>query len=728
MRKRGRQISSIWSYFTEEPEPQHRISAVCLGCQQEVKYYRKSERVLKHLRKCPGMRGVIPGLVGSEEADRDTEPEVDGENGESVGHRDDESSASESRLATPTTVSTGAAASAASGSGSKATRTGGSKSSASGPSSSSSREDRAKVALAMLFYTTFSSAAAWLRPTPNKYLSDALDAVKFRASVLVPTRQELAGSLLSQCFAQVRRQVESLKRNDLYTIAVDGWSGRSSSAPAVCSAVTSDRRVFEDTMPSYSAVAAMNMAMHAAADDSAQSIAAEIQRIFDSNSRFGGGPIGCCTDNTPAYRSAWRILKAKNPRKFFYGCAAHTTHQLMSEVFSFTETQPTGANPFGGDMPMFTEHTFNLASFLTGESSSGTVKALFTARLSQRGLGPIIPMKRRNDWSSMHDMLVSLFNARDVIASFMHQDLPTLIDRNPMLRQHGDMLARFVLASDFGHQLKKAIEVLHPLNNMLTQFMNPKCPLSEVYAQFERLPSLYDAMAGLLSATEIAAIKAKIFTYRSYVCSDAARLAYLLDPAYHGAGLKDAELRQLEMELLGYTDDMATPALAQQLNVELHSYLTGIHAMRSTNPDLFNVLEKRGITALQYWRMKADAFPHLKALALRILSLPCASVYQRRTCADLFASELERVGPGVEGSSVRNRIRMVQYMRLAAPCIESASSTAYDEPLAESGPMAIGSGALATLFAAAETLAEVIAIPSRSLMKAAASAEAFAAV
>ncbi|KAI9915522.1 hypothetical protein PsorP6_007462 [Peronosclerospora sorghi] len=50
-KRNGRELSSLWNVFTEDPDTQRRVSSKCLHCLKAITYHKKSERVKSHLVK-----------------------------------------------------------------------------------------------------------------------------------------------------------------------------------------------------------------------------------------------------------------------------------------------------------------------------------------------------------------------------------------------------------------------------------------------------------------------------------------------------------------------------------------------------------------------------------------------------------------------------------------------------------------------------------------------------
>ena len=61
-RMRGRPISQLWSYITDDPDPASKSSCTCKHCQLVINHYRKTDTIRAHLSKCDAFKRSISHL------------------------------------------------------------------------------------------------------------------------------------------------------------------------------------------------------------------------------------------------------------------------------------------------------------------------------------------------------------------------------------------------------------------------------------------------------------------------------------------------------------------------------------------------------------------------------------------------------------------------------------------------------------------------------------------
>ena len=65
--KMGKTPDEVWSLFTNAENPKNLQKAVCKHCKKEVKYHKKSERVKEHLASCKPFIGLHPSEAEDDE-------------------------------------------------------------------------------------------------------------------------------------------------------------------------------------------------------------------------------------------------------------------------------------------------------------------------------------------------------------------------------------------------------------------------------------------------------------------------------------------------------------------------------------------------------------------------------------------------------------------------------------------------------------------------------------
>ncbi|KAJ1397001.1 hypothetical protein B484DRAFT_304680, partial [Ochromonadaceae sp. CCMP2298] len=67
---------------------------------------------------------------------------------------------------------------------------------------------------------------------------------------------------------------------------------------------------------------------------SAEWMANDAQRVMTTIDPTLQSIAGMVTDNTNANKAMWKLLSAKYPDKFFYGCVCHALHLIVKAVFA----------------------------------------------------------------------------------------------------------------------------------------------------------------------------------------------------------------------------------------------------------------------------------------------------------------------------------------------------------------------------------------------------------
>ena len=139
-----------------------------------------------------------------------------------------------------------------------------------------------------------------------------------RPGVVIPSRKQLAGPLLDECYLGVKQQVdEHLQSSDSICIVTDGWTNVISQPIVNYMAIATKHSFFIESVST--------------GDQryNAEWIANDISCVIDG---FTCDVAGAITDNTSANKSAWKILEAMYPDKFFHGCVSHTLHLLLKDI------------------------------------------------------------------------------------------------------------------------------------------------------------------------------------------------------------------------------------------------------------------------------------------------------------------------------------------------------------------------------------------------------------
>ena len=145
-----------------------------------------------------------------------------------------------------------------------------------------------------------------------------------RPDVIIPSRKSIGGANLDEIYNETSQKINSIVGSQGYssTLLSDGWQNiRRESVVNYCSANNQNTFFLESI----------------ATEDQSHSsewLATDLSRIIQKYQNFAG----VCTDNAPANKSAWAILKQQYPDMFFYGCTSHGLHLVVKDIFKSTES------------------------------------------------------------------------------------------------------------------------------------------------------------------------------------------------------------------------------------------------------------------------------------------------------------------------------------------------------------------------------------------------------
>ena len=134
-----------------------------------------------------------------------------------------------------------------------------------------------------------------------------------RADVQVPSRKQLASTILDQKHLELTAHLRAALKNQAVCLSTDGFTNVNHES-VVNYLVTSQGKSFY--------LESVNTGTQG---HSAEWMAADIERILLSY--HDTNVVGMVTDNTSANKAAWRLLSAKFPQKFFYGTITVQLHR-----------------------------------------------------------------------------------------------------------------------------------------------------------------------------------------------------------------------------------------------------------------------------------------------------------------------------------------------------------------------------------------------------------------
>ena len=290
-----------------------------------------------------------------------------------------------------------------------------------------------------------------------------------RPDAKLPTRQALADVLLDKAYESLKEKTEHYLENsaDWICLCSDGWTN-----------------VKGEPVVNYMAASSLGSFILERINTGAQShnaewISRDIMRVIDKTSAKVAGVV---TDNTNTNKGAWTILRQKYPKKFFYGCVAHTLNLLVNDIFNISSKQKKDKEyPF--------EYLVNI-----GEECKELVKVFLNQHvlkakleeLQKRDGKQCLVRPAPTRWGTLHGCIDKIIKSEGLIRLIVtggdFKNVPKAE------RPKRDAIFNIVTRDYWLEQLRKCFSILDPINKYLVKFQKDSVPLSEVYECFESLP------------------------------------------------------------------------------------------------------------------------------------------------------------------------------------------------------------------------------------------------
>jgi hypothetical protein len=286
-RGRGRTRSSVWELLTDDIEAHKSIDSTCKHCHQTVHHYKKSDSAKIHLNKCHEFKEFIKctdeidcpeWYQRKKENQRGRECFI-----KSQGSNDSQEFCGLSRK----------------------------------------EKDKFQELMAMHYYSTGTP----FQRIDDPHLRAAIKILCPEEGVL-PTRRQLASTLLTKCYKEVESKVEEQMSGGRFCLISDAWSN-----------------VKNDSIINYMAVSPENCFFLESVSTEDQShnheyISQDISRVIHhyKHATFAG----VVTDNSSANKKAWTLLQKELPTCYFHGCCSHGLHLFVKDIFAATKTKKNG--------------------------------------------------------------------------------------------------------------------------------------------------------------------------------------------------------------------------------------------------------------------------------------------------------------------------------------------------------------------------------------------------
>jgi hypothetical protein len=191
------------------------------------------------------------------------------------------------------------------------------------PRLTKSEQTRIHHNLAMHYYMTGSS----FQRIEEDHLLNAFKIA--RPDIKLPTRKELAGSLLDFCYEKIAKKTntEMLKYGDFTCLVSDATSNVNNESVVNYMIIVGNKSFLIDTLYTESQ------------SHTSDFIRDDMSRVINNVEKIGVKIAGAVTDNTAANKKAWLLLQKRYPSLYFHGCSSHGLHLLVKDIFAATKTK-----------------------------------------------------------------------------------------------------------------------------------------------------------------------------------------------------------------------------------------------------------------------------------------------------------------------------------------------------------------------------------------------------
>jgi Protein of unknown function (DUF 659)/hAT family C-terminal dimerisation region len=494
--------------------------------------------------------------------------------------------------------------------------------------------------LAMHFYMTGHS----FYRMEEMHLIQALK--QLRPDVTLPSRRDLSGKLLQHAYKEVKKKVDGwLDRGAYGSLTTDGWSN-----------------IKNESVVNYMFVSgAENMSLFLECNETgieshtAEFLAQDVSRVIEgapSNARIAGVVM----DNTSANKAAWRILQKDYPSRFFQGCVAHALHLLVKDIFAATKANRGRDVPdYPANYPFEPLLTFiaQVKKVVSYFHQHHVPKALLSTALKAKNLR-MLATAGATRWGSIGEMMKTCLAAEAVLYSVTNsREFQNQGARSAAVKADREKIRMIVSASDFASRLQKVLQILAPIDTALKYYQSDSVMISEVYRTFkERLPYAIINKMPMTSEQERQYLLHMVEGRFQFICGNAHKIAYVLDPRYLGSLMTREERKAVEDELIFRhplsDNDELTREREQALCREYLDYRRALIAMMESPDDVtYRMIKENEVSAMQFWQSYGRDWPSLQGLAKKVFSMVATTAASERNFSTF----------GFIHSKLRNRLR-----------------------------------------------------------------------
>ncbi|KAK1936997.1 hypothetical protein P3T76_009775 [Phytophthora citrophthora] len=432
---------------------------------------------------------------------------------------------------------------------------------------------------------------------------------KYRPGMTLPTRQDLATTLLDSVYAtEVLSVTEVLKEHQHVAIVCDGWSDPNSES-VINFMVTSPF-----IRPIFWSSERCGDRQHTG-DYMAAALRKVIREVEEVTGK--GSVCGVVTDNASNMRRAWELLMEKMPHLTCNGCAAHTINLLLKDMF---------------DIPFLNE-VLKKAVVVT-RFVRKRAALLYQFRTKQRqhfGAGQrrralLLPVATR--WYSSTNCIESVVQNEEVLREiFSNSDLLSRYqDAGTKLNQVENILGD----RTFWMDARTVMRICNPVIKVLGALERDGCCLSMIYYYFGGLQNhvVYHRETNDVASSVLTIIRSRISSRWKSLKRESILAAFLLDPSKAIDAFEDNDLDNAIDACVDLAARVGLPS-SVSLDAFRRDVLSFIRLKKSWGP---NERENNSRDSpLDWWMLKSKRFPLLYDLATRVLSLPTSSAASERS-------------------------------------------------------------------------------------------------
>ena len=631
----GRRPDQCWQFLSDEKDQHNEVQTCCKSCRMMVKHHRRTEKVKAHLKKClPFKKSLatvlssdIPGWMttqGRRAAGGDSNKNQKNTSNSMFGFLNPKHSPGSDiilNVTSPSTLGNSTATLLSNYPNKKTTRT--SMKDFVVPAMTAAAKAEFHKLLAMHFYMTGHS----FYRMEEKHLIEALK--QLRPDVTLPSRRDLSGKLLQQAYNEVKQRVDGwLDRGTYGSLTTDGWSNIKNESVVNYMFVSG-----AEGMSLFLESNATGIESH-----TAEFLAKDISRVIES-SPPNAKIAGVVMDNTSANKAAWRVLQNSYQSRFFQGCDAHALHLLVKDIFAATKAKRgREVADYPENYPFEPLLTFiaQVKKVVSYFHQHHVPKALLSAALKAKNLR-MLATAGATRWGSIGEMMKTCLAAEGALYSvtnsreFQHQGASTAA-----VKADRERIRVIVSAPEFVPKMRKVLQILAPIDRALTFYQSDSVLISEVYRTFkEKLPYSIRFEMSMTSESEQEYLLNLVEERFEFICGDAHKMSYVLDPRYVGTLMTREERTAVENNMIfrhpPSDHEESTRESQQALCKEYLDYRTEIISMMESPDDVtYRMIKENQISVMQFWQSSGRDWPTLQGLAKKVFSMVATTAASER--------------------------------------------------------------------------------------------------